>query len=216
MHDLKIGEDVLQAQERRASRVRAELRERNIRAFNVMGAIGSGKTTLIERIIERLGEEIRFAAIAGDVAGDVDYQRYNQMGIPAVNLNTQHRCHLDAHLVEHALAKLPLDELEVLWVENVGNLVCPADFPLGAERSVVVISVTEGDDMIRKHPKIFAQTDLVVVNKVDLAEFVEVDPEGIMDDYRRINPHGAILLTAAKRGEGISALIEEMELGRHA
>ncbi|MFQ5793603.1 MAG: hydrogenase nickel incorporation protein HypB [Candidatus Bipolaricaulia bacterium] len=212
MHDIRLDTSIFKALARMASEVRQSLEKRGVRAFNVMGAIGSGKTELIERIVERLAEEVRFGAIAGDVAGDDDYRRYTDLGIPAANLNTKTECHLDAHMVLHTLENLPLDELDVLFIENVGNLVCPADFPLGAERDIVVISVTEGDDMVRKHPKIFAQTDFVVINKIDLADAVEVDPNIILDDYRRINPHGTAVLTDAKHGTGIDQIIERLSL----
>lgn len=212
MHEIELTGDVLAAQERLAAEVRAQLARFGVRAFNVMGAIGSGKTLLIERIVERLKGEVRFGAIAGDVAGRDDYERFRRLGIPAANLNTESQCHLDAHLVEHALEELPLDQIDILFIENVGNLVCPADFPLGVERNVVIISVTEGDDMVRKHPKIFAQADLVVLNKLDLAALVEVEPERIVADYKKLNPHGTILLTDAKHGRGISELIAALEL----
>ncbi len=212
MHEIELDGEVLAAQERLAAEVRAILARYGIRAFNVMGAIGSGKTLLIERIIERLRGRYRFGAIAGDIAGRDDYERFSRLGIPAVNLNTKTQCHLDAHLIEHALEELPLGEIEVLFIENVGNLVCPAEFPLGTEKDLVVISVTEGDDMIRKHPKIFVRADLVILNKVDLAELVEVDPRRIVADYRKINPHGTILLTDAKAGRGIEEVISALGL----
>jgi len=204
MHEIELTGDILAAQEQLAAEVRTLLAQHGIRAFNVMGAIGSGKTLLIERIVERLQKRYRFGAIAGDVAGQDDYERFRRLGIPAVNLNTGTQCHLDAHLIEHALEELPLKEIEILFIENVGNLVCPADFPLGVERDLVVISVTEGDDMVRKHPKIFTQADLVILNKIDLAELVEVDPQRVVRDYAKLNPHGKILLTDAKHGRGIA------------
>jgi len=210
MHEIELTGDILAAQERLAEEVRAKLTQHGVRAFNIMGAIGSGKTLLIERIIERLKERLKFGAIAGDVAGQDDYERFLRLGIPAVNLNTETQCHLDAHLIEHALEKLPLDELDVLFIENVGNLVCPADFPLGVERDLVVISVTEGEDMVRKHPKIFSQTDLVILNKLDLAELVEVEPQRVVADYQRLNPHGTIILTDAKHGRGIGEVISAL------
>lgn len=214
MHEIELTGDILAAQERLAAEVRAKLARYGVRAFNVMGAIGSGKTLLIERIVERLKGKLRFGAIAGDVAGQDDYERFRRLGIPAVNLNTETQCHLDAHLVEHALEELPLEEIDVLFIENVGNLVCPADFPLGVERDIVVISVTEGDDMVRKHPKIFAQTDLVILNKLDLAPLVEVEPQRIVADYKRLNPHGTIILTDAKHGLGIPEVIAALGLER--
>ncbi|MBC7220910.1 hydrogenase nickel incorporation protein HypB [Candidatus Bipolaricaulota bacterium] len=214
MHDIRVGAgDVFKRQLELASQNYELLQERGVRAFNVMGAIGSGKTLLILRMAERLKERgVRVGAIAGDVAGDDDYQRFVAAGLLAANLNTGDDCHLDAHRVGHALEGFPLGDVDVLFIENVGNLVCPADFPLGTEGDLVVISVTEGDDMVRKHPKIFAQTDVVAVNKVDLASFIGVDPGRLVADYRRLNPHGRVVLTDARSGRGADELLAALGL----
>jgi hydrogenase nickel incorporation protein HypB len=127
-------------------------------------------------------------------------------------VNTGKECHLDAHYLHHALEELPLDELDIVFVENVGNLVCPADFPLGTDMRVVVVSVTEGDDMVRKHPVIFGISDVAVVNKIDIAEHVGVDPKVIVEDFRRVKPGGKIVLTSARTGEGIEELMRLMGL----
>lgn len=214
MHDIRVGtQDVFKHQLELASRNYQYLQERGVRAFNVMGAIGSGKTLLILRLAERLKEKgVRVGAIAGDVAGNDDHQKFVAAGLVAANLNTGDDCHLDAHRVGHALEGFPLEEVDVLFIENVGNLVCPADFPLGTAGDLVVISVTEGDDMVRKHPKIFAQTDVVAVNKVDLAGFVGVDPMVLVDDYRRLNPQGKVVLTDARSGRGVDELLASLGL----
>jgi len=151
--------------------------------------------------------------IAADSAGDDDHQRFLSHGASSINLNTQDDCHLDAHRVNHAMSHLQIDKLDVLFIENVGNLICPADFPLGAAMEVVVISTTEGDDMVRKHPKIFAQTDILVLNKIDLADAVGVDPERIMADYARINPHGKSVRTDARHDIGVDELLETLGFG---
>ncbi len=209
MHDVRLsGEDVLKKQLELADANHRRLKEMGVGAISVLGAIGSGKTTLIERLIDRLSAcGKRVGTIAADSAGDDDHRRFVARGAQSINLNTQDDCHLDAHRVDHAMDGLPLEDLDVLFVENVGNLICPADFPLGVDREIVVISVTEGDDMVRKHPKIFAQTDVMVVNKIDLAEAVGVDPERIVADYERLNPHGIVALTDARHERGIEDLI---------
>jgi len=209
MHDVRFsGEDILARQLKMAESNFERLREQGVRAVSVLGAIGSGKTTLIERLVDRVAKcGLKAAAIAADSAGDDDHKRFLAHNVPSVNINTQDDCHLDAHTVEHALEQLPLKDLDLLFIENVGNLICPADFPLGTETEIVVISVTEGDDMVRKHPKIFAQTDIVVVNKTDLAGAVGVDTERIVSDYAKINPHGQAVLTNAKADQGLEELL---------
>ncbi len=206
MHDIRWqGEDILAKQLEWADANYRRLKERGIRSISVLGAIGSGKTTLIERATAQLIRAgLRVGTIAADSAGDDDHRRFVAQGAHSVNVNTMDDCHLDAHMVDHALDGLPLESLDVLFIENVGNLICPADFPLGTDCEMVVISVTEGDDMVRKHPKIFAQTDLVVVNKVDLANAVGVDPRRLVADYAALNPHGKIVLADAKAGRGLS------------
>jgi len=214
MHDVRFsGEDILAKQLELAEANYLRLKKMNVRAISVLGAIGSGKTTLIGKLGERLLQSGRkVGAIAADSAGDDDHRRFVERGIASTNINTQDDCHLDAHTVGHAIDNLPLETLDVLFIENIGNLICPADFPLGAETEMVVISVTEGDDMVRKHPKIFSQTDVVVINKTDLAGAVEVDPQRIVDDYRAVNPHGRIVLTDGLHDRGIDDLLDALGL----
>jgi hydrogenase nickel incorporation protein HypB len=204
-----MAESVLQENREIARRNRTLLQDARIRAFDFLGAVGSGKTLLIERISELLAARgMSVGAIAGDVAGDDDHRRFLARGIASENLNTGKECHLDAHLVEHALDRIDLRSIDVLFIENVGNLVCPADFPLGAERRVVVISTTEGDDTVRKHPLIFRDADICVLNKIDLAEPVGVDPSVIEGDFRVLNKHAPFVKTNARSGEGVEELLE--------
>ncbi len=212
-HVISVGKDILAVNRELAEKNRRLFEKYGVRAFDFMGSIGSGKTSLIEEMIKRLREKgVRVAAITGDVSGDDDAKRLASLGINVENLNTGKECHLDAHLIEHAIEKLNLDSIDVLFIENVGNLVCPADFPLGTEKRLVVISVTEGDDMVRKHPVIFGTSDIAVLNKVDLAEVMGVDIARIEEDYKRINPNGVFIKTSAKTGEGIDELIRALGL----
>ncbi|MCX6096478.1 MAG: hydrogenase nickel incorporation protein HypB [Candidatus Bipolaricaulota bacterium] len=212
MHDIRFtAEDILGAQLALAEENYRLLKEKGVHAISVMGAIGSGKTSLIERIIDRAKPcGIVVATIAADSAGDDDHRRFLARGAHSVNLNTEDDCHLDAHRISHTLESLPLHEIDVLFVENVGNLICPADFPLGTDVEMIVISVTEGDDMVRKHPKIFAQTDLIVINKIDLASAVGVDPQTLVRDYAKVNPHGRAILTDARHNRGIDELLRAL------
>ncbi|MDQ1371483.1 MAG: Hydrogenase nickel incorporation protein HypB [Candidatus Thermoplasmatota archaeon] len=210
---VEMEKDILAENRHLADHNRALLDEHGIKGFDFLGAIGSGKTLIIEKLVDRLKSKgKRAAAIAGDVSGDDDYQRFVSHGIPAANINTGKECHLDAHLVDHALDDLPLEDLDYLFIENVGNLVCPVDFPVGSHARVVVISVTEGDDMVRKHPAIFAFSDVIVINKVDLAQAMEVDPRILERDAKRINPGAKIIMMDARRGEGMDELVSALGL----
>ena len=206
---VEMERDILAANRELAEENHGILKKHKIKSFDVMGAIGSGKTLLIERLIDELRKkDLSVAAIAGDVAGHDDYDRFVSHGVIGENISTGKECHLDAHLVQHAIEKLPLDKIDVVFVENVGNLVCPVDFPVGTDKRIVVISVTEGDDMVRKHPMIFAFSDIIVINKVDLAPAMEVDPRGLANDAGKVNPKAKIILTDARHGRGIDELMK--------
>ncbi len=208
-----LEKDILAENRRIANDNRRRLEEHGITAFDFLGAIGSGKTLIIENLVDILkAKGKRSAAIAGDVSGDDDYQRFVKHGIPAENINTGKECHLDAHLVDHALEELPLADIDYLFIENVGNLVCPVDFPVGSHKRVVVISVTEGDDMVRKHPPIFAFSDVIIINKIDLAEAMDVDPKILERDARRTNPGAKVIMMDARHGKGMDELVEALGL----
>lgn len=211
--EVSVEEDFLEANRKIAEKNAGMLKQENIYSIDFLGAIGSGKTLIIENIMKKLKEEgISGAAIAGDVAGDDDYQRIVQHDVQATSINTGKECHLDAHLISHAFEDLDLSKIDVLFIENIGNLVCPMDFPLGTDKRAVVVSVTEGDDMVRKHPMIFSLADVIVINKIDLAEIMEVDTNRIISDAKEVNPHTKICLTDAKHGEGIQELISALNI----
>ena len=205
--DLSIGKDLFEENEKIARRNNDILNEKKIFSVDFMGSIGSGKTLLIEKIVERLAGKRKVGVIVGDVTGDDDYQRIKKHGVQVVNINTGKESHLDAHLIDHAIEELDLDGIDTLFVENIGNLVCPADFMLGCDKRGVVISVTEGDDMVRKHPLIFQISDFVVLNKIDLAEYMEVDMDKILEDLNRISLK-KVFLTDAKHDKGIDEFIQ--------
>lgn len=205
--DVAIGKDLFAENKKIADMNNALLKKHNITAIDIMGSIGSGKTLLIERMVEKLQGKKRVGVIVGDVTGDDDYNRIKPYHIPVVNINTGKECHLDAHLIEHVLEDVDLAHIDMLFVENIGNLVCPADFALGCDWRGVVISVTEGEDMVRKHPLIFQTSDFVVINKTDLAEYMGVDINNIIQDLDRIAPQ-PYFLTDARHGKGVDALIQ--------
>jgi hydrogenase nickel incorporation protein HypB len=206
--EVSIGTDLIQRNEELALINKDLLDAHNVKAFNIMGAIGSGKTMLIEHAVERLKDTYTCAVFAGDVIAKYDAERFEKKGILAVPVNTGKECHLDAHLVGHALEKVNLDTIDLLFIENVGNLVCPSDFVLGEHKRIVVVSVTEGDDTIAKHPMIFRISDAVIVNKIDIAKFVDADPDKMIGDAKRINPKIDAVKTSCKTGEGLDKWIE--------
>jgi hydrogenase nickel incorporation protein HypB len=189
------------------------LQRHAVRAIGVLGSAGAGKSTLIERLVERLVScDLSVAIVAGDPIGNEDHRRFAARDIRSVALSTEGRPHLEAQAVNLALQSLPLDAIDLLFIENVGALLGPADYPLGVEREIVVVSVAEGEATIRKHPRLFAQTDLLVINKVDLAGAVGVAPQRITDDYTRINPHGSVVLADARHNRGIEDLLRALDI----
>jgi hydrogenase nickel incorporation protein HypB len=213
MHKLEIevGRDLFKKNREEAARNLALLQRHDVRAFDIMGSIGSGKTSIIEKIVPILERDgLKAGAIAGDVVGEDDYVRLKALDIPVINLNTGTECHLDAHLVGHALEDLPLQELDLLFIENVGNMVCPTDFELGTDARIVVVSVTEGDDVVNKHPMIFRVSDVGVVNKIDIAQAVGASVTRMLNDMSRIAPHVKQIVMSVKTGQGIREFAEEL------
>jgi hydrogenase nickel incorporation protein HypB len=205
--DVTMGKDIFEENNKIAAMNAHLLKQHGIISIDFMGSIGSGKTLLIESMVEKLLGTKRVGVIVGDVTGDSDYKRIKQHNVPVANINTGKECHLDAHLIEHGMGELDLTAIDVLFIENIGNLVCPADFSLGCDKRGVVISLTEGDDMVRKHPLIFQIADFVVINKIDLAGYVDADTNVLLGDLQRIAPKKHFL-TDAKHDQGIDELVQ--------
>lgn len=198
-----IVRDILSANDQIAQQNRQMLDQHGISALNIMAAPGSGKTSLILRTIDALQRQLRVGVIEGDIASTIDADLVATRGVPVVQINTGGQCHLDAPMIRRALAELPLAELDVLLVENVGNLVCPVEFRLGEDLSVVVTSVPEGDDKPYKYPGIFLAVSAVVVNKVDLLPYVRFDTAAFRQLVLGMNPHAAIFEVSCETGQGI-------------
>jgi hydrogenase nickel incorporation protein HypB len=210
--DIELEEDILRRNEEIAKSNRKLFDEKGIIAIDVMGSIGSGKTAILEALSERLRGKYRIAVIAGDVTTSIDSERIRRKGVASVQINTGKECHLDANLVAKALRALDLDALDLIFIENVGNLICPAEFELGAHKRMVVVSVTEGEYMVAKHPLIFMASQVAVINKMDMAKYMGVDPDGLEKEAKRINPGIKVVKTSAKTGEGIGELIAALGL----
>ena len=207
--DVEIAKNIMDANDRLAHKNLHLLEDHDIFCIDFVGAIGSGKTALIEDLIDNLDEKI--GVLAGDIISDFDAERIKSHNAPVVGLNTGTECHLDAHLVSHGLGDLPLDDIDYLFIENVGNLICPVDFELGSHFRIVVVSVTEGDDTVEKHPIIFQTSDAVVINKVDLAEAVGADADKMVNDALKLNPNIKAIKSSLKDGTGLDEIIKCIE-----
>ncbi|TDA33841.1 hydrogenase accessory protein HypB [Candidatus Nezhaarchaeota archaeon WYZ-LMO8] len=210
--DIEVEQDLLALNRRIALENKRLFDQHGIRAIDFMGSLGAGKTSIIEALIDLLKERYRIAVIVGDIATSIDADRLSKHGVKAIQINTGRECHLDAQLVRRALQLLDLGSIDLLFIENVGNLICPADFPLGAHARVVVVSVSEGSSMIVKHPLSFKDVDVVVINKIDVANVFNVDLQALMDDVRAINPKAKIVLTSVKERTGLNDLVKALNL----
>ncbi len=205
---VKVVEEALDANNTIASANRADFDRARVKVVNFMSAPGAGKTTLLERVAADL-PGVRVGVLEGDVQGSMDADRLASLHIPVTQLNTDPsfggECHLDANMVRSAMPALPLDEIDLLIVENVGNLVCPAEFRIGEDTRVMVTSVTEGEDKPLKYPLMFRACELVLVNKIDLLPHLEIDLERLLYNIDQVHPDVERIVCSAKTGEGIDA-----------
>jgi hydrogenase nickel incorporation protein HypB len=211
--EIMIGEDIQARLEEVAERNRQLFRERGIRAFDVTGSVGAGKTSLIAEMVQRLSPRHGVAVIAGDVATTHDAERMAGRGAKKVlQINTGGMCHLDASLVCRALEQLPQTGIDVLFIENVGNLICPSYFSLGVEARIAVVSASEGSHVIEKHPAMFESAELVVLNKVDIAEAVHSHLAQPVKDLQAIRPGIKVVKTNCLAGQGVEDVLEALGL----
>ncbi len=209
---IDIHKDLFGANEEAAAQ-NAEVFSRNgIRAFDIMGSVGTGKTQLIESLCEKLKDRYRILMVAGDLATRIDADRVAAHSVDTVQINTGTACHLDARMLKVALADIDLTEYNILLIENVGNLICPAGYSLGVEKKIVLVSVTEGPYMVRKHPLTIKRADMVVINKIDLAKAIGFDADSLVQDVREVDARIPVLKLSSKTGQGLDELILAMGL----
>ena len=196
IYDIELEHSLLEANAKIARSNREKLDARGITALDFMGAIGSGKTTLITRLVEKLKDKVGVAVFNGDATTSSDGDPIAAMGVPIVQIATINGCHLDANVVAKACKKIDLTKIGLIFIENIGNLICPAEFPLGSKARVVVVSVTEGPYMVRKHPHMFMGAQLVVINKIELADIMEVSVEKLIEEVHKLKPDLQVIPTS--------------------
>jgi hydrogenase nickel incorporation protein HypB len=202
---VKVVTRILEANDRLAEENRKRFKEADIFVVNLMGAPGAGKTTLLERTISALKPHLKIGVIEGDIVGSDDAERISALDVPVVQINTGGACHLDANMISEVLSELPLKDLDLLIIENVGNLVCPAEFMVGEDMKIMVLSIAEGHDKPLKYPLMFRESSALVLNKIDLLPYMNTDMNKVRNDSLALNPKLKIFEVSCSTGAGIEA-----------
>lgn len=205
---IKVVESVLKANDAIADTNRSLLNKHNVMAINMMSAPGSGKTTLLQRTIPAIAAKKKCAVLVGDLQTTRDAERLSGLGAEVIQINTGRGCHLDPQQVTEGLQTLNLEEIDLLFIENVGNMVCPASFDLGEHKRVILLSVPEGEDKVAKYPTLFQKADLVLLNKVDLAEALEFNKDVFYGDMKQVNSAAPVMEISAKKDTGLSSWLQ--------
>jgi hydrogenase nickel incorporation protein HypB len=200
---IPVVRNILEVNDRVAKQNRTLFGQHKVFVFNLMSSPGAGKTSLLERTIEHLKDKLRIGVIEGDITSSLDAERISQKGIQTVQINTEGACHLDANMIREAVSKIDLTNLNLMVVENVGNLVCPAEFDVGEDIKVMILSVTEGDDKPIKYPLMFRLSQALIINKIDLLPYVDCDIAKIREAAASLNPSIAIFEVSCRSGEGL-------------
>jgi len=208
---VKVLQNILDANDQMANRNRQVLDKEGVLAINIMSSPGAGKTSLILQTIVRLKERVRIAVIEGDIASTIDADKIGKEEVSVVQINTGGACHLDANMVSNALDSLSLEDTDLLLIENVGNLVCPAEFKTGAHKRMMLLSVPEGDDKPYKYPLMFTESEVIVINKIDLLPLLDFDITAFHQAVTGLNPNVKIFQVSCKTGEGIEEWISWLE-----
>ena len=204
--EIKVLHQIMDWNEDVSEEVKATLASHKICMINVMGSPGAGKTSMITSLIGKLKDRFRIGVIEGDIAGQVDADRIAELGIPTVQLNTDGACHIEAMSIQHILPCLPLEDLDLIFVENIGNLVCPAEFRIGESLRITLLSIPEGDDKVEKYPLMFTDTDCLVLNKYDMIPYFDFDEERVSDNYETVNPGAPLFKVSSRTKDGIQEL----------
>ena len=205
MAQIKVLQKVLASNDALAQSHRKIFDQNSVTVINLMSAPGSGKTSLLEQTIERRKfDKKKIFIIEGDIKGDLDAQRVMKKGVDSIQINTQGACHLDGFMLSQVLPKIDLKKIDLLFIENVGNLVCPAEFDLGAHYNVMILSTPEGSDKPVKYPLMFSKADLLIINKIDLLPYVKFDYNALVESLKKLNPKLKLIKLSCQTGEGLA------------
>ncbi|HEY49156.1 MAG TPA: hydrogenase nickel incorporation protein HypB [Dehalococcoidia bacterium] len=209
--EIKVLKNILGANEQIAEKNRKLLDKNKVFSLNIMSSPGAGKTSLILQTIKRLKDKIRIGVIEGDISSSLDAELIGKENVPTVQINTGGACHLDANMLNNALENMPLRDIDLLFIENVGNLVCPAEFVLGAHRKVLVSSVPEGHDKPLKYPLMFTEVNVVVLNKIDLLPYINFDIEAFTRAVKGLNEKAEVIQVSCTTGEGLERWLDWLQ-----
>ena len=207
---IELNEDLLANNDELAKKNNKLLHKSKIKSIDFVGAIGAGKTAIIESIVKRISKDHRILVINGDVTTRVDAGRIEKHGVRTIQINTGRECALNSYHISQVLTNYDLHQIDILFIENVGNLICPSDFMLGTDKRIIVVSITEGEWVIEKHPLLFKTSDIAIINKIDLLDVIDVNIEKMINDASEINPKLKIFKTSALTGENIAEVINEL------
>ena len=209
--EIKIVRQILEWNEDNSNEIKALLKSKGIFMINIMGSPGAGKTSLIIELIKNLRGKYNIGVIEGDIAGKIDAEKIDSMGIPVVQLNTDGACHIEAMSISHILQFFDLDKLDILFVENIGNLVCPAEFNIGEDFRIAILSIPEGDDKVEKYPLMFSTSEALVLNKYDMLEHFDFDTQRVVRVAKDMNPKLEVFQVSTRKNTGVAELVNWIE-----
>jgi len=212
---IELNEDLIKNNDLLAAENKSKFNQNNIKSFDIVGAIGAGKTSLLEILVKKIRQDKdngkRILVINGDVATRIDADRIEKCGAKSIQINTARECALNSYHISQVIKNIDLKNFDIVFIENVGNLICPSDFILGVDTRMVVVSITEGEWVIKKHPLLFKMSEIAVINKIDLLDVMDVNLDEMIHDAKEINPNIKIFTTSAKTGENIEEFINYLE-----
>lgn len=209
--EIKVYHQIMDWNQDVSDQVKETLKKHHTVLINIMGSPGAGKTSLIKNIIEQLRDTFSIGVIEGDITTDIDAKTIAEMNVPSIELNTDGACHIEAMSIQNILKDFDLNTIDVLLVENIGNLVCPAEFDIGENMRITILSVPEGDDKVVKYPLMFTDTDCLVINKIDVLPYFDFDLERVQNDYHDINPYAPFFSISTKDKNGLNGLIDHLK-----